>query len=489
MNLKDRTIVGIIWNGFGRFVIQGLQILILIVLARILTPSDFGIVGIAAIFTRLITLLNEIGIASAVVQRLEIDKEDLSTLFVASLVSGIVLTGIMLFVAQYLALFFDVAVLQPVLQVLSITLIIGAASAVQKALCNRKLDFRQLAIFEACGMALYGIVSIVLALSGFGIWSIIYGTIANHLVCSVLFWIKSDWKPQFMFYFDRFKKLVDFGLIVLLTRLVNYVGINLASFVTGKFLGPAMLGLYSLANDMSSMTVGRITNIIGRVMFPTLSKMQDDNERFNNAYLKVLQFISIISFPLLVGMAVLAEPLILIVFGEKWRLAIFPLQALASIGILRSIGSSVGFVLLSKGRSDIELKWNLFYLLLFFAVLFFTAKFGLNALVMGIVAVNLVGIPIIQKITFSLIGLTFARLFMALGHILVCSILMGFAVYSFYYLLNPFSGDVLNFVFAIILGIVSYVLFLWGLVPGQMREMWSSLSDSIFMRKLRRVNA
>ena len=487
MILKDQAIFGIIWNGLGKTVNQAVQFAIMVVLARLLTPSDFGIIAIALIFTRLITLLNEMGIAAAVIQRSKIEDDDLYTLFTSSIVSGVILTGVLILISPYLARFFDKQILEPVLKVLSITLIIGSLGVIQKSLLNRAVNFKKITKVEVSGVIVYGVVSIILAGLGYGIWSIVWGTITNHIVCTSIFWIKSDWKPKLMFHFGRFKQLIIFGLNVFGTNLVNFVGLNIASFVTGKFLGMASLGIYNLANSITSQTVGRLSFIIGRVMFPTLSKMQDDNERFSNAYIKVLQFIAIISFPILIGITVIAKPFILVVFGEKWSGSIFPLQALALIAIIRSIGNTVGFVLLSKGRSDIEFKWNVLHIIVFTGLLLYTVQYGLNVLVIGIVAINLIGIPIIQKITYSLIDLTLTRVVKTLLPIFLSALLMGVLVFVFDYFIAGYVSSLVLVILSIILGSVSYLSFLFIFNSSQMNELKNSFSDSLLIDEVKKV--
>ncbi|NOY77818.1 MAG: MOP flippase family protein [Calditrichaeota bacterium] len=475
MNLKEKTIQGIIWNGAGKFIIQGLQLVISVVLARLLTPADFGIIGIAMIFIGLIALVNEMGIAASIVQKLEVDARDLGTMFVTSLLVGMGLMVLLALFSKQISVFFRTPVLSPILKILSLTFLIGAVGIVQKALLNRHLNFRKIAMGEIAGILAYGLVSISLAMSGYGVWSIVWGTMTNSVVATLFFVIMSHWRPVLIFDYQRFKKMFHFGANVVGTNIVNYIRMNLATFITGRYLGNTDLGYYSLANTLSSMTVGRISFIIGRVMFPALSKIQDDNERFKNYYLKTIRSISIISFPLLVGLFVLAKPLVLTVYGEKWAQAIIPLQILAVVGLFRSIGTTVGFVLLAKGRSDIDFRWNIFYVMAFLLVLVVSVKHGLIAMVSGLAFVTIAGMPIIQKITNSLIDLTFKEMIRVLYPVFLMALAMGGIVYLAFIILTPFLPQLILLILCTFLGVLSYFMFMMTWNREEMKDLWKSL--------------
>jgi len=483
LTLKDRAIFGIIWNGLGKFLNQAMQLLIMVILARLLTPSDFGVIGIAFIFTRFITLVNEMGIAASIIQKLDIQEKDLNTMFTVGLVVGFALMLILIVAAKSLAIFFETEILEPVLKMLAVIFFIGSLGLIQKALFNRDVDFKTIAIVETIGTVFYGVISITFALFGYGVWSIVYGAIANHVVTTAIFYFKSHWKPKIRFHYDRFVDNIKFGANVFGTNLVNYFYQNLVSFVTGKYLGTAPLGLYTLANNLTSQTVGRLSYIVGRVMFPTMSKIQDDNERLANAYLKVLYVLSLIAFPFLVGSAVLAKPLVLFFFGEKWSGSIFPVQVLAVVAIIQSINRTINYILLAKGRSDIEFKWDVFYIFVLSGMLLVTIKHGLNTLVVGIFVISIVGAPVIQKITFSLIDLTLWKVYKTLSGIFISSLLMGIVVYFISFFSSKYFS---NFFVLLISGVVGTVIFLGFIRIFDKKNLWEikkSFSETNLAKK------
>jgi len=489
LNIKDRTIFGVFWNGFGKLVNQLVQFIIMVVLAKLLVPADFGVVGIALIFTRLITLINELGIAAAIVQKKEINDYEIANLFTASLLTGLVLSVVLCLSSPYLASFFNAKILDGVLKVISITLIIGALGVIQKSLLNRELKFKQIANVEIVGVVIYGVVSIVLALFNYSVWSIVFGIIANNVVITFLFWILSDWKPKLYLNFVQLKSLVNFGLNVLGSNFVNYAGANIASFVAGKFLGTSLLGIYTLANTIINQTIGRISFIVGRVMFPALSKMQDDNDRYVNAFLKVLQVITLISFPFLIWITILANPFITVVFGEKWKDAIFPLQVFALVNIVKTVGNNVSTILLSKGRSDIEFKWNVVNIILMLMILLFTVRYGLNAMVLGIAIFQFVGTFVIQKITYSLVDLTLTRVGLTVLPNFMSALAMGGMIALFSHLLQGFLSPTVFLITAAVLGVIFYAGFLMVFNIRQLKELKMSLEESMLFEKIKNIKS
>lgn len=487
MNLKDKTIFGVFWNGLGKLVNQFVQFLIMAVLAKLLVPADFGIIGIALIFTRLITILNEFGIAAAIVQKKEIDDYDIAALFTASLLSGIILLLILYFGAPYLAAFFDTAVLDKVLKTISITLLIGAMGIIPKALLNRGMKFKIIANIEIAGVIVYGVVSISMAILDYKVWSIVFGIIANNVVCTILFWIVNTWKPQLYFNYERIKSLVRFGLNVFGTNVVNYTGANLSSFITGKFLGTSMLGIFTLANATIHQTIGRLSFIVGRVMFPALSTIQDDNDRYINVFLKVLQVITLFSFPFLIWLILLAKPFVMAVFGDKWSGSIFPLQAFAVVSLVTTVGNNVGTVLLSKGRSDIEFKWNIIYYIISLIIMLVTVRYGLNMLVLGMVIQSFVGTFIIQKITYSLINLTVTKVMLNVLPNFLSALAMGITISIYDHFCSAYMPVFVFLISAAILALVSYIGFLFVFNNRQMHELKISLKDMMFFEKIKNV--
>lgn len=413
-NLKDITVSGVFWNAISRVSTIAIQFLITVILARLLNPADFGLAGIGIIYVGLLLVVNELGIAAPIIQKKEIREEHLSSSFWASIVIGSLICGISILISPLIANFFENERLKMVISVLSFGFIIGSVGIVQKAQLNRELNFKKIATTEIVAIVCSGTMSIILAIKGFGVWSIVWGAIVHNIMLSALVWKVSPWRPKWMFHLKSFRELFSFGLNVMGANLVNYTRANIDQLIVGKCLGSSALGIYSMAFNLAVTPIKKTTSIITKVLFPAFSRIQTDNQRIQQAYLKIITYVSIISFPALTLLFIIAPEFIKVVFGEKWIAAVVPFRILCPAGALISVGTTVGSVILAKGRSDIELKWNLFYISAFIIVLMIAYRFGIVGIAIGVLSLHIIGKPIIQYIVNSLIELSFKKYLLAL---------------------------------------------------------------------------
>ena len=256
--------------------------------------------------------------------------------------------------------FFREELVQPILIVSSINFIVGSFSVVPRTLFVKSLNFKKLAIVEISATFISGMLSILLAINGYGVWSLVLGGLSSSFISVLILWRLSPWRPSYKFSILHFKELFAFGSHVMGSSVLNYVDTNVDYLVVGKMIGASALGYYTLAYNLITFPLNKISTIVTRVTFPAFSIIQDDNKALQNGYLKAVRYISLITFPMLAGMFVVAPEFIVVVYGSKWAPMILPLQILCLAGALKSIGTTVGTILLSKGRADIQFKWNIF---------------------------------------------------------------------------------------------------------------------------------
>lgn len=461
-NLKDITVRGVFWNAISRVSTIAIQFLITVILARLLTPADFGLAAMGIIYVGLLLVVNEMGIAAPIIQKKDIREQHLSSSFWASIVMGSIICGISILISPLLAYFFDNEQIEMVVSILSLGFIFGSVGIVQKAQLHRELNFKKIAVIEIGAIVCSGMVSIIMAINGFGVWSIVWGGIIHNIMLSVLVWKASPWRPKWMFHLKSFKELFSFGLNVMGANFVNYARANIDNLIVGKCLGSSALGIYSMAFNLATTPVQKTTSIITKVMFPAFSKIQNDNQRIQQAYLKIITYVSIISFPALALLFIIAPEFVNVVFGERWIEAVVPLRILCPAGALMSIGAAVGSVLLAKGRSDIELKWNLFYISAFIIVLMIAYRFGIVGIAIGVLSLYIIGTPIIQYITNSLIELSFRKYLQALWPATLSSMCMLIVVslfrWALAYVLVPES--ILFLIIVLSVGGLLYISFL-----------------------------
>ncbi|MCG7847617.1 MAG: MOP flippase family protein, partial [ANME-2 cluster archaeon] len=402
-NLRKSTAIGILWTGISQLSTQVFRFIVIIILARLLHPEEFGIVGLAAIFIGFISTVNELGMSAAIIQRKDVDETHLSTSFWASVGTGITLFVLTVLVSPLVADFFQEDLVQPILIITAIGLVIGSFSVVHRALLEKSLDFKKITITEVCAAYVSGIISILLAISGYGVWSLVFGGLVGNFISVIILWKISAWRPSLKFSFAHFKELFGFGGHVMGSRLLNYIDSNMDYLVVGKLLGAVALGYYTLAYHLITFPLHKISIIVTRVTFPAFSTIQDDNDTLRKGYLKVVRYISLITFPMLAGMFVVAPEFVVVVFGTKWAPMILPLQILCLAGALKSVGTTVGSILLSKGRADIQFKWNILTAILLPIAVLLGANYGIVGVAAAITVMTISLFPIIQMITNKLI--------------------------------------------------------------------------------------
>jgi len=359
-DLESSTRSGVKWNFASQGGQQITQLLTTIVLARLLVPADFGLLGMATVVIGLVSMFKDLGTAAAVIQAREPTGRLLSSVFWANVTFGCLGAGFLILIAPYVATFYHQPRMTAILRVLALNFAISGFSILQQALFERKLHFRALARVEMTGVLAGGIIGITYASAGGGVWALVAQSITSTTCISLLLWRLSDWRPRMLFCWAELRRVAGFSLNLTGFNVFNYVVRNADYLLIGRFLGAAPLGIYTLAYRIMLYPLQSVTTVIGRVMFPVYSKLQDDDERFRTAYISTAGIIAVITFPLMIGVCVLADPLIHAVFGAKWMGAVPLIRILAPIGMMQSVAATVGAIYQAKGRTDTLFRWGVF---------------------------------------------------------------------------------------------------------------------------------
>jgi O-antigen/teichoic acid export membrane protein len=471
-NFRKSTAIGILWTGISQFSTQVFRFIVIIILARLLSPEEFGIVGLAAIFIGFISTVNELGLSAAIIQRKDVDETHLSTSFWASVGTGITLFVLTVLVSPFVADFFQEDLVQPILIITAMGLIIGSFSVVHRALLEKSIKFKKITIAEVCAAFVSGIVSILLAIGGYGVWSIVFGGLAGNFISVIILWKISAWRPSLKFSFAHFKELFGFGGHVMGSRLLNYIDSNMDYLVVGKLLGTAALGYYTLAYHLITFPLHKISTIVTRVTFPAFSTIQDDNDTLRKGYLKVVRYISLITFPMLAGMFVVAPEFVVVVFGTKWAPMILPLQILCLAGALKSVGTTVSSILLSKGRADIQFKWNIFTAIVLPIAVIIGANYGIVGVAGAVTCMAVFLFLIIQKITNKLIDLSMYSYLKAIYPAIIGSITLIVGVEIYQQMMAIYNVPAIGMlVSSALIGIIVYVLVIRLSFNNLLKEM------------------
>jgi len=414
MSLARKTLRGVLWTGMAKFSMQGVLMVVTMILARLLSKDDFGLIGMAALITVALSLINDRGLGTAVVQRTEITPGHLSSLFWGGLLFGASLFAMSLAAAAPISRFYVNPRLEWVIIIFAFDFIVGAFGIVQKSLLTREMDFKKLSIIETASVLASGVISVAIALARGGVWSLVAQTLARDVINVILVWIYCPWRPRRHFSWKEFRELFGFSANVLGNDVAFYLMTNTDVTIIGKLLGSAALGSYSLALNLVKLPTTRLSGVVSKVMFPAFSAVQNDLATFKRAFAKTMSYIALLTFPLLAFVGLFARECVLVFFGAKWLDMVVPLMLLVPMAMLKSVGTIRGSVLMARGKPYIELWWNISYLLPLAGAVYWGTHYGLAGAAVGFSLFYLVTFPIIQTITNRQVGMSAGEFIRAL---------------------------------------------------------------------------
>lgn len=383
-NLKVQVLSSLIWKFSERMGVQGAQFVIQIVLARLLSPKDYGVIAIIMIFIALANVFIQSGFSTALIQKKDTDELDYSSVFYLSLGLAGVLYIVLYLCAPMIANFYKMNELINILRVLSLTLFLGAFNSIQNVFIAKNLDFKKQFFSSLIGIICSGVLGIVLAYKGFGVWTLVYQQLMNQLLICLVLFIIVKWRPKFLFSLKRIKKLFVFGSKLLLSALLDTLYMNLTSLVIGKFYSPAMLGYYNRGNQFPQLIVSNFNGAIQSVMFPTLSAEQHNKIRVKEIVRRSIVTSSYIIFPLMIGLIAVSEPLIKLLLTDKWLDCIPYLRIFCLSYALWPIHTANLQAINAIGRSDIFLKLEIIKKIVGLIILIISLKYGAFAIAIGV---------------------------------------------------------------------------------------------------------
>lgn len=359
LGIKEKTFNGLYWNGIDTMASYGIQFILHIVLARLLLPSEYGLVGMVSIFIALASSFVDCGFGQAIIYKKNATDTDYSTVFYFSLGISICLYALLFFTAHFIAHFFKEPILVPLLRVIALQLIISPFVEIQRTRLICKIDFKTQAIITFISNFFAGIVSLFFAYKGFGVWSLVIWKLTEQCVFCVLIWFKSKWRPLFVFSYPSFKELFGFGSKLLIGSLVETIYRELNKFVIAKFYSPAQLGYFTRAEQFGNLPAMTLSGIVSKVSYPTLVCLREDPESLKLAFSRILRSTMFISFLGMFTIAAIANSLVITLIGHNWSTSILYLQIICLYGVLYPLHALNLNLLKVYGRSDIVLKLEL----------------------------------------------------------------------------------------------------------------------------------
>lgn len=456
--LKTKTITGLFWTFSDLIMNQGIQFVIQIILARLLLPQDFGLIGMITVVIAISTSIIDSGFANALIREKNVTQKEYSTVFYFNLITSFALYIILFMSAPAISSFFAEERLIKILRILALTLIVNSFGLVQRTMLTKKIDFKTQTKISVTASVFSGIVSVIMAFIGFGVWSLVIRTLLMSLMQSILLCIYNKWLPSLEFDVNSFKKFFKFGWKLLVSGLINTLYNNLYYLIIGKGFSALELGYYTNASKLKDTATQSITSAIQKVSYPVLSKINSNDTKLKASYKKILKNAAFIIFPVIIGLASVANPLIKSLFGEKWIPSIIYFEILCFEGMLYPIHAINLNVLQVKGRSDLFLKLEIIKkaISLIVIAIVLILRLGIIYLLWGAVLNSYIAYFINTYYTKDLINYPIKEQLKDIIPSFIISGVMGLMVYWSGVILQ--LHNIIILIIQVIMGIVVYIL-------------------------------
>lgn len=454
-SLKQKAAKGVLWSTIERFSVQGVQFLIMIVMARLLTPHDYGLIGMLVIFIAVAQSLIDSGFSQALIRKQDRTETDNNTVFYFNIVVSVLLYLIFYVSAPFVANFYNTPQLCPVMRVVCLSIIFNSFAVVQRALLTIRIDFKTQAKAALTAAVISGIIGIAMAYQGFGVWSLVTQQLFNLGINTGLLWLLSKWRPRLLYSWQSFHELFAFGSKLLASGLLDTIYRNIYPIVIGKLFSATSLGHYTRAHQFSEFPSSNITGIIQRVTYPVLCEIQNDDIRLASIYRRFLKLSAFVIFPLMIGLSSVAKPSVNIVLGPQWEFCGQLLQILC-FGMMWYPIHAINLNLLQvKGRSDLFLRLEIIKKILGVSVLCITAPSGLIVMCYGQIFNSIVALVINTYYTGKLINVGFFKQMRDL----LPTIALCLAMFTLILTVNHFiHSDIVKLCVGIAIGVIFYTL-------------------------------
>ncbi|WP_274309538.1 lipopolysaccharide biosynthesis protein [Solibacillus daqui] len=381
---KAKIVSSLLWSLLQRSGVQGIQLLITLILARLLLPEDFGLIVIVTIFNTFAIVIVQSGFTTALIQKKKVDHVDLSSVFYVNIISSSIIYMLLFYLAPTIAFFFEQQQLILILRVLSLSLFLSAFHSIQYVIVSRNMQFKDLFLASSIAHALSGMIAVGMAYADFGVWALVFQQLASHLITPFLLSFKVEWRPQLFFSMRNVMQLFSFGWKILVSSLLNAIYSNMHSVIIGKLFSPAMIGYYNKADQFPNIIVSNVNGSIQAVMLPALSSYQDNRQRVKEMVRRTIVTSSYVVFPMMIGLAMIAEPLVRLLLTDKWLPTVPFLQIFCMVYALYPIQTANLQAINALGRSDVFLKLEVLKTLLGLGILIISIQFGLYVMVFGV---------------------------------------------------------------------------------------------------------
>lgn len=389
MSIKKQAVSGIFWTFAQQFSDQIITFIVSLVLARLLLPAEFGLIGMISVFYSIGRILIDSGLSQSLIRAEAVDEEEYSTVFFFNFLFSLFIYLILFSIAPFIAHFYNQSQLTNIIRVYSIILVINSLSSIQFTRLTKLMRFKTQMIIIIPSLIIASIIGVIMAYNGFGVWSLIYTEVIKASLITIQVFIYSKWLPKFSFNFMKLKKYLGYGMNMTISYVIDVFFKNIYTIFIGKYYSPTTLGYYSRADLLKQLPVSNVVFALNKVTFPVFASIQNDTLKLKNAYKKIMLMITFIIAPLLIFMVVLAEPIIVFLFSDKWLPCIPYFQILAFVGILHPVQSYNLNILLVKGNSRLYLHLEILKKAIILVSVLFTYRYGVVVLISGQIILSL----------------------------------------------------------------------------------------------------
>lgn len=467
---------GISWSAFERLSVQAIQFVVFIFMARALTPTDYGLVGMLTVFVVVSQLFAEGGMSQAIIRKLDRNPVDCSTAFWTNIAFGLTLYLILFFCAPLIASFYDEPQLTLILRVLAVAVVLQSSLVIHRALLTARLDFKTQSKSTLVGALFSGGVGVYMAYSGYGPWAIVGLQLTNQVVTGSTLWLLSDWKPKFLFSAKSFRNLFGFGAKVIGGKLTENLSVGLYSLFIGKVFSAYPLGSYTNARQIGTISSENLANIVQRAAYPMLCNIREDAARMRRTLANYLMLSTFFIAPLMLGLAAIAEPLTTALIGDQWLYTAKLLRLLCPTFILSPLISinMMNFEIYGKGSAYLRLQ--LVFLCVSMAMLGLTIGHGLSAVCCGLFVATSINYWMSTRYGGRMVGIPFLDQVKMIFPILLNAFAMAVVMYFMQFLID---GHWLQIIFCSLIGIVVYLVLSVAFQTNTCRLALQSLTGKV----------
>ncbi len=472
-SLQRKTVYALLWSFAEQAALKGVQFTVGIVLARLLFPEQFGLIGMLTFFIVVARCFLDGGFGDALIQKQDATQTDICSIFYFNILVGIAAAGLLCLVAPWIAAFYNQPILTPLTRGLSLTIVINSFGLIQDTILKKEINFKTKTKVTVIAGILSGLIGIAMAALGFGVWSLVAQQIAASLVSTVCLWFFSSWRPSLVFSYHSLRGMFGFGSRMLFSSVLTRVFDNIYFLVIGRLFTPADLGFFVRAKTLNDISSTTLPDMTGQVTFSVFSSIQDDPERVKRGMKKTITALVLVNFPIMIGLIAVARPLVLVLLTEKWLPSVPYLQLLSLVGLLYPLHMMNLNVLQSLGRSDLFLRLEIIKKIMIVVNIAITWRWGISAMIWGMVVTSLIGYYLNCYYTGDLIRYPLGEQARDQLPYFIASALMGLAVHAVGLLQFPRQWAML--VVQIVTGVIVYVALCRALRLKAFMDMWQAM--------------